>query len=56
MCRDLENANEKNESELRSSIIKPPRNDAINLLVYIHSYFFPICVYVKIAIFPQKEL
>lgn len=39
MCRDLENANDKIISELRSSIIKPPRDDTIHILAHILSYF-----------------
>lgn len=54
MCRDLENANEEILNELRSSIIKPPRDDIINTLVYIISYFFfCLCIY-KNRKFPPK--
>lgn len=45
MCRDLENTDEKMFNELRSSIIKAPRDDAINILEYILSYFL-LSVYI----------
>lgn len=38
--KDLENGDEKFFNESRSSIFKPPRDDAINTLLYIISYFF----------------
>lgn len=54
MCRDLQNANENILNELKSSIIKPHRDDTMNTLVYIISYFF-LSVYIyKNRKFPQK--
>ena len=45
MCRDWESINEKMFNELKSSIIKPSRDDAINILEFFLSYFF-LSVYI----------
>lgn len=49
----MENGNEKVLNELRSSIFKPPKDDAINTLIYF--ILFSIFVHIKIENFPQNK-
>lgn len=51
VCRDWESANEKTFNELRSFIIKPSRDDAIEYFgIFLHIF---LSVYIKIEKSPE---